>query len=604
MFGKKSSKKRISVRKILKNNAFSFKFLWRNSKSYFFAILITSLVGAVTSPLVLLLTNQLYAKLEAHSAFSDALVVMISILAVNLFSMAWNFFWGSFFQRSFSEKMRQTVQTGLFEKARTIELARYDDPKFYNDFILAMQYTDTYAAGALITFTNFIGNLFQFAATVTLLAYIDISVLAIILASAVLSSVINTKLNLLEMDYKTAIAPVGRRIGYLEGLFKRADYAKELRLTDMRKNVERDYVKAVKDHVKVTKSFGLRRIVLTTLDKLNSSGIYMAVMALTLYKLAVTGTVTIAGFAVVINAIWKLRDNFVSLAGAFTGLPQQSMQIDKVRSFMEYQPEGEKSGAVPAPPFESIELHDVCFSYNGGEDVLHDVTLKLRRGEKIAIVGYNGAGKSTLIKLLMRLYDPRSGVVMYNGHEATEYEINSYRGRIGAVFQDYRIFSATVAENVLGDEFEESDRPRVLDALHRATFDGKLAELERGINTMLTREFDENGTNLSGGEAQKIAIARVFAGNYDIIIMDEPSAALDPMAEYELNKQIAQFATDKTVIFISHRLSTTRHADRIYMFEEGRVIEKGSHDELMHRGGKYAEMFTVQAEKYKADEEN
>lgn len=131
-----------------------------------------------------------------------------------------------------------------------------------------------------------------------------------------------------------------------------------------------------------------------------------------------------------------------------------------------------------------------------------------------------------------------------------------------------------------------------------ATFDKKLAELDNGLETMLTREFDDNGTNLSGGEAQKVAIAHVFAGDFDVIIMDEPSAALDPIAEYELNEQIARFASDKTVIFISHRLSTTRHADRIYMFEDGRVVEHGSHDELMRQGGKYAEMFTVQAEKY------
>lgn len=138
----------------------------------------------------------------------------------------------------------------------------------------------------------------------------------------------------------------------------------------------------------------------------------------------------------------------------------------------------------------------------------------------------------------------------------------------------------------------------MLEALHRATFDDKLAALESGIDTVLTREFDDKGTNLSGGEAQKIAIARVFAGNYDLIIMDEPSASLDPIAEYELNKQIAEFASDRTVIFISHRLSTTRHADRIYMFEDGRIIEQGSHNELMRMNGKYAEMFTVQAEKY------
>lgn len=149
----------------------------------------------------------------------------------------------------------------------------------------------------------------------------------------------------------------------------------------------------------------------------------------------------------------------------------------------------------------------------------------------------------------MRLYAPNGGAVIYNGKNVSEYDIHSYRERIGAVFQDYRIFAATVAENVLADEFTENDELRVNAALRKATFDIKLSEMKNGINTMLTREFDEDGTNLSGGEAQKIAIARIFAGDHDIIIMDEPSASLDPIAEYKLNRQISDFAKNKTVIF-------------------------------------------------------
>ena len=160
------------------------------------------------------------------------------------------------------------------------------------------------------------------------------------------------------------------------------------------------------------------------------------------------------------------------------------------------------------------------------------------------------------------------------------------------------MFAATVAENVLGGECGEKDRETVFSALRRATFEGKLDELPHGIDSNLTREFDEEGINLSGGEAQKIAIARAFARDCDLIIMDEPSSALDPISEYELNHSIKDNAEDKTVIFISHRLSTTRMADRIYMFEDGRIVEHGSHDELMKANGQYARMFDLQAEKY------
>ena len=169
------------------------------------------------------------------------------------------------------------------------------------------------------------------------------------------------------------------------------------------------------------------------------------------------------------------------------------------------------------------------------------------------------------------------------------------------MFQDYKIFAATVAENVLGGPYTEDSEQTVMSALRSASFEDKLEKLEGGIHTQLTREFDKEGTELSGGESQKIAITRAFARPFDIMIMDEPSSALDPIAEYELNRSIMEDSRDKTVIFISHRLSTTRMADRIYMFADGEIIEVGSHDELMERNGKYAEMFRIQAEKYKKE---
>lgn len=206
----------------------------------------------------------------------------------------------------------------------------------------------------------------NFLTTISLLAYVDISVLVILLASAVISSFISTKNNLIEVEYNAAITPINRRVQYLEGIFKKIDYSKELRLTNIYENVERDYIAAAKEHVNVTKRFGLRRIILTMFEMINTNGVYMAVIALMLYKLAVLGTVTIAGFAVVVNANWQMRSSFVSLASSFTSLPQQSMQIDKVRSFMEYRPQSERGSlSLPAPPFESIEMHNVFFSYTG-----------------------------------------------------------------------------------------------------------------------------------------------------------------------------------------------------------------------------------------------
>jgi ATP-binding cassette subfamily B protein len=228
--------------------------------------------------------------------------------------------------------------------------------------------------------------------------------------------------------------------------------------------------------------------------------------------------------------------------------------------------------------------------------------MTIKAGQKIALVGYNGAGKSTLVKLILRLYDPNSGKVLINGEGIKDFTISSYRSKFSTIFQDFRIYSASVAENVLCGKYTNVDEKRVNSALSNSGFDEKLASMPHGIDTVLTKEFDSEGINLSGGEAQKIAIARVFARDCDIVILDEPSSALDPDSEYELNKTLMT-AFDKTVIIISHRLSTTRMADMIYMLEDGKIIEQGDHDSLMKLDGKYAEMFNKQAEKYNLDKE-
>ena len=202
--------------------------------------------------------------------------------------------------------------------------------------------------------------------------------------------------------------------------------------------------------------------------------------------------------------------------------------------------------------------------------------------------------------MLSRLYDVTDGSICYGGHDIREYGTGEYRERIGAVFQDYQIYGATLAENVLMDEVEVGDRERILEALKQADFEKRLSRLPDGPDTNMTREFREDGTMLSGGEAQKVAIARMFVrtGKQFLAILDEPSSALDPLAEYQLNTNMMKNAGDAAVIFISHRLSTTRDADRIYMFENGRIIEQGSHQELMRLGGKYAAMFEKQAYYY------
>jgi ABC-type multidrug transport system, ATPase and permease components len=295
----------------------------------------------------------------------------------------------------------------------------------------------------------------------------------------------------------------------------------------------------------------------------------------------------------------SLKNGLKNLTKIIPKFQQHSFYIEKIRSFLAFESEiKDGPNSINSVEFESLSLNHITFRYSEDEPTLKDVSLTIKAGEKIAIVGYNGAGKTTLIKLFMRLYDVQEGSVLVNGKDIREYIVKDYRKLYGSVFQDYKLYGASLGENVKTDLVKEEDEQAIINALDKSGFAKRFQNLSNCLNTAITREFDEEGVNLSGGEAQKVAIARSFLKDCPVIILDEPSSALDPVSEYNLNESMLKAAENKTVIFISHRLSSTKMADRIYMLENGRVIEQGSHKELMENGGRYAAMFNMQAEKY------
>ena len=254
---------------------------------------------------------------------------------------------------------------------------------------------------------------------------------------------------------------------------------------------------------------------------------------------------------------------------------------------------------MPEGKFETLEFDHVSFSYKE-EETIKDLSFTIKEGEIAALVGHNGAGKTTIIKLLLRLYDPVSGVIRLNGRDIREYNLHAYRELFVVTFQDFSIFGLTVMENVLMGRHGENDEQVAADALKKAGMYDKVMSLPNGMHTVMTKEFDADGVVFSGGESQKIAVARTFAKDSYIKIFDEPSSALDPIAEYELFQNIMKEGSDHTMFFISHRLSSVKKCDMVFMLEGGRLIEEGSHTELMARNGSYAKMYRRQAMNYLA----
>ena len=519
-------------------------------------------------------------------------------------------------------KLNNAIHTELFRKTCEIDVACYDDPEFYNDFVWAMDEASSRSIKILDDLNRIAKQIISLITVLGTLiaAKLDTVIIVVILLMGVLSCVVNHFGNKTYYAQEKERKPLSRKQSYINRVYHLPDYAKEIRISRADDLLTREADENSAEKVKVAKKYGLRYffiygIFYNVLLKAVRLGIifYMFLRLL-------DGAMLVGVFAASVGLIWRVRWYISDFVERLAKFPEHSLFLEKYYGFLAYEPKV-VSGKNEVPEFESLELKNVSFTYDfsdnpkyqwhksdhkkpksessGSADALREVDLKIKKGEKIAIVGYNGAGKTTLIKLLMRLYDPTVGEVLYNGKSAKEYDISAYRAKIGCVFQDFKIFSSTIAENVMaGDYNDGADAENVSRSLEAAGFTDKLNSLENGTQTMLTREFDKKGTNLSGGESQKVAIARVFARPYELWIMDEPSSALDPVAEYELNQSILKYAEGKTVIFISHRLSTTRMADRIYMFDSGKLCEVGSHEELMERNGKYAEMFNLQAEKY------
>jgi len=609
---KKDKKKdKLPPLQIVKYNFFMLKKIAQFTPQYIFFMFVTGIIGGVSRSVSTVFTYALFNALDRPGVtFREIATYLVLIILTDVVLSIFGAWYFQYYYPVMDRNLQHKMHEELFGHALKMDLACYDDPKFYNDYVWAMDESKGRAVQVLEDVGRIITYLITLSTLITLMMQVDIIVGAILLAGCIINAVMWEINNKIYFKKNEKLKPLRRKNSYVNRIFHLADHAKELRVSSAGDNLEEMYSENVKEIVREEIKSGKKVYLLRIIENFVSVTARFLPVVLLLVKLY-DGSAQLGGFVASINIIWNLNWSMYDLAKNILRMQDNAQYVGKYIKFLSYTP-NITDGPLAAGPLESIELRNVSFAYTSdtenaekAEDEkeikysLKNVSFKIKQGEKVAIVGYNGAGKTTLTKLIMRLYDPTEGQVFYNGKPMTEYKIAALRERIGTVFQDYKIFAASIAENVMGGEVEENDREAVTAALTKATFSDKLSSLPKGIDTQLTKEFSEDGTELSGGEAQKVAIARIFARPYELLIMDEPSSALDPIAEYKLNHTILEYSEDKTVIFISHRLSTTRMADRILMFDDGRLIEDGSHEDLMKKGGKYAEMFRLQAEKYR-----
>lgn len=588
----------------IKNYLFMLGFVIKNAP----LLLISLLFFDLLSNLPWLLSNVILLKyiidvVESGVALYRIVVACAAFAVVVIIGNLGNTIFYEIYRPKMAEKLHYKLYSMIYEKAAAMDFEAYDNPEFYNDFVLAMNTMSTRVDDIMADTQDFFTHMVSIVSITTVIVIIDPVCLIFIALCVGIMVPVGRLIANVNVEKKKVMTPLDRKNLYFSRVFYLQDYAKELRLNPAGEMIERRYQKNIFDRIFTISPFLKKQWILyfsqeslpMTLLICLGVTIYMG------YKAIVTKEIGLGDFAATFNGVSSVSASVFAMTSWFAlGVRENGLYVEKYKKFMAAEKkikDGDLVKKFDKPV--SIKLENVSFTYPGCEKpTLKNINLEIKPYQKIALVGYNGAGKTTLTNLILRLYDVTEGAITVDGQNIKDWTLRSYHENYAAVFQDFSLFGATLGENVSMNDCP--DKEKVLEALKESSFS---KQLDNGVDSILLREFDDEGVSLSGGEAQKVAVARAFYKDCPFAILDEPSANLDPVSEYSLNEALSRAAKDKTVIFISHRLSTTVMADVIYMLENGEIVESGSHEELMAKNGKYAYMFNLQAEKYKEEQQ-
>lgn len=599
---KKEKENKLTLRKTIQNDWYALKMGWTFSKS----LVINSFIMEALGYFEWVFFDAIFLREIVNGL--DQQVGFPRIFAFILICGA--FFALTNLQYNYGEnvviplemtKLYGGIYRKLYAKAKNVELRCYEDSEFYNKYTMAMDGADEKVYRIITSFCGIFSGVFATAAVFWFMFQIDHYAVLFIICPLLGNFLFGNLKNKYEFKRYQEQAPNDKVLNYVNRVMYLPDYAKEVRLSNIFRLLRRQYHDATANNVKVAKKYAFVnahmnfwRITFTF------TAIFEGVLLYAIYRHTVTGSITLAQLTVMSSLMVAMTWILIHLFENIMEIMKSGLFINNLRGFLEYEekiPE-DTDGLLPGG-FETLEFDHVCFSYKD-EETIKDLSFSIRKGEIAALVGHNGAGKTTIIKLLLRLYDPTAGVIRLNGVDIREYNLHAYRRLFATTFQDFCIFGMTIKDNVLMGRHSEDEDALVERSLKRAGVLEKVQSLPKGIHTMMTKEFEEDGAVLSGGESQKIAVARTFAMDSPVKIFDEPSSALDPIAEYELFRNIMKEGKDHTMLFISHRLSSVKSCDKVFMLEQGRVIEEGSHQELMALDGSYAKMYKKQAMNYLA----
>ncbi|MBP5152105.1 MAG: ABC transporter ATP-binding protein [Lachnospiraceae bacterium] len=599
-------KDKLSLGETLKNDLYALKLGFGFSKKLFFNFMFMGILGYFEWVFFSsVFTKHIVNELSENADFVRILIYIavcgVVMASINFYSTHFN----EVTQKLESQRFYSKLYGKLFDKAGNVELSCYEDSEFYSRYTMAMDKADQ---NILDVERRFFGVIFGTIATgfVFYLMYrIDRFAVLFIICPLMGNFLFGTIKNRFEYKRYQEQVPGNKVMNYVSRAMYLPDYAKEMRLFNIFNLLRHQYEESTDRNVKAAAKYAFPNAFVNFWKlTFTFTTIFEGMLLYGIYRNRVSGTVSLAELTVMTSMMVSMTWILIGLFDDIVGFMKDGVFINNLRGFLEYKekiPEDTK-GIIPEQGFETLEFRHVSFSY-ADEETIKDLSFTLNKGENIALVGHNGAGKTTIIKLLLRLYDPTAGEILLNGINIKEYDLHAYRDIFATTFQDFAIMGMSIKENVLMGRRYDDDDMVVNDALKKAGIYDKVMSLPKGVDTVMTKEFDQEGAVFSGGESQKLAVSRTFAKPSPVKIFDEPSSALDPIAEYDLFNNIAAEGSAHTLLFISHRLSSVKHCDRVLMLEKGTLCEEGSHEELMALDGKYAKMYKRQAMNYLAIDE-
>ena len=597
---------------VLKNSFFMLQEARKNVPSVIWLAVLDGLIAVAVSVIELYVAPSILKNLEMHGMLSGLLSTILFFTAgITAASAVQAYVWQN--MRYGRIELRDHIVTRVRYKMSTSSYPLREKQAFINLLVKAndaLNDNDKASEAIWTTFTGLVQNILGFAIYLYLLKSVDPVVILVTVVTAVLGYLVNYRANEWNYRHREEEEEICKHVLYVQDEAQDRYLAKDIRIFGMGEwlcGLHEKYMRLYLDFSRRRE----RRYLAADLTDLILGMLRNGIAYFYLLYMVLDGRIGAAAFLLYFAAVGGFTTWIGGIMENIATLHRQGLELESVREFLDYREifrmeEGMPLKWEPGASY-TIELRDVSFRYSGSEaepakEVFSHLNLRIRPGEKLAVVGLNGAGKTTLVKLICGFYDPDEGEVLLNGVNIKVYDRRDYYRLISGVFQDFSVIASTIAVNIAQDT-QKIDMERVADCVEKAGLKKKIESLPRKYDTLLDRFVYTEAVELSGGELQRLMIARLLYKDSPIVVLDEPTAALDPIAESDIYQKYNALTRGKSAVFISHRLASTRFCDRILLIEDGRIAEEGTHEELLANGKRYAELFELQSRYYQKTEQ-